>query len=94
MSPDKTPWNSQEQLKTPEDVADYLEAAFDLNDPAVLRAALLDIAKSQGMRQTAVKAGITREGLYKSLSPDGDPKLSTLLALLNTLGLKVTLKVA
>lgn len=94
MSLEKTPWNAREQLRTPEDVADYLEEAFDLNDPAALRAALLDVAKSQGMRETAVKAGVTREGLYKSLSPEGDPKLSTLLAVLNTLGLKVILKVA
>lgn len=94
MALETNPWNVQDHLKTTEDVAGYLEAAFELNDPAALKAALRDVAKSQGIKATAEKIGITREGLSKALSPDGDPKLSTILPLLGALGLRIRLDVA
>lgn len=82
----------QNYLKTPEERAAYIEAALEENDPAFLAKALGDVAKAQGMTQVAKDAGVTREALYRALSEKGDPRLSTFMGVLNSLGLK--LKVA
>ncbi len=86
------PWDSASYLKTPEDVAYYLEAVFEDGDPALITAALGDIARSKGMTKLARLTGLGRESLYKALSPDGNPELATVLKVLRALGLK--LKVA
>ena len=61
-----------------------------LNSPMSIAAALGDIARAIGMTQMATEAGVTREALYKALSPTGDPRLSTLLGVMKALGLKLT----
>jgi probable addiction module antidote protein len=86
------PWDSAAYLKTAEDVAQYLEAVFEDGDPALIAAALGDIARSKGMAKIAKAAGLGRESLYKALSRDGNPELSTVLKVMQALGLK--LKVA
>jgi|SRR5271154_3823527 len=86
------PWDSAEHLKTAEDIAYYLEAVFEDGDPALVAAALGDIARSKGMAKIARAAGLGRESLYKALSPGGNPELATVLKVLRALGLK--LKVA
>lgn len=67
----------------------YLEAAFEDGDPALIAAALGDVARAMGMTQLAGRAGVTREALYKALSADGDPRLSTFLGVMKALGLKL-----
>jgi probable addiction module antidote protein len=90
---DKTiPWDSAEYLKTDEDIASYLEAVFDDGDPALISHALGVVARAKGMTQIAQAAGLGRESLYKALSPDGNPELSTVSKVMRALGLK--LKVA
>ncbi len=89
MPLDTTKFDIQEFLKTPEDRAEYLDAAFEDGDPALIAHALGDIARAVGMSEVAREAGITREGLYKALSENGDPKLSTLLKVTRALGLKL-----
>lgn len=84
-----TAWDPAEYLENPESVAAYLEAAFEDGDPALIAAALGDVARAQGMTQLASKAGVTREALYKALSPTGDPRLSTLLGVMRALGIKI-----
>ncbi|MGD0421512.1 MAG: addiction module antidote protein [Xanthobacteraceae bacterium] len=84
------PWDSAAYLKTGEDIANYLEV--EDGDPALVAAALGDIARSKGMTKIARAAGVGRERLYKALSPDGNPELATVLKVLRALGLK--LKVA
>lgn len=69
-----------------------LEDALDSGDPAYLADVLGIIARARGMTDTAAKAGVTREALYKALSLKGDPKLSTLLGVLRALGLKLRLE--
>jgi probable addiction module antidote protein len=89
-----TPWDPSEYLDTPESIAAYLEAAFEDGDPALIATALGDIARAIGMTQLAAQAGVTREALYKALSPTGDPRLSTLLGVIRALGLKLTPRAA
>jgi probable addiction module antidote protein len=86
------PWDSAEHLKTGEDIANYLEAVFEDGDPALVAAALGDVARSKGMAKIARSTGLGRESLYKALSADGNPELATILKVMRALGLK--LKVA
>jgi len=84
-----TRWDPSEYLDSPKAIAAYLEAAFDDGDPALVAAALGDIARAMGMTQLANQAGVTREALYKALSPTGDPRLSTFLGVMKALGIKL-----
>lgn len=90
MTSKTTKWDIQDYLKSPEDRAAYLEAAFEEADPAFITHALNDVARAIGMTDVAKAAGITREGLYKALGEKGDPKLSTLLGVARALGVKFT----
>jgi probable addiction module antidote protein len=82
-------WDAVQHLKTDEDMAAYLEAAFEDGDPALIAAALGDIARAKGMTDIARETGLGRESLYKALSPDGNPELSTLLKVMKALGLRL-----
>ena len=86
------PWDAAANLRTAEDIANYLEAVFEDGDPALVAAALGDIARSKGMTKIARATGLGRESLYKALSPGGNPELATVLKVMRALGLK--LKVA
>lgn len=65
------------------------KAALEEDDPAVIAAALGDIARAKGMTQIAREAGLGRESLYKALSPDGNPEFATVLKVVKALGLKL-----
>jgi probable addiction module antidote protein len=84
-----TKWDPVDYLKTDEDMANYLEAAIEDNDPALISAALGDIARAKGMSQVARKAGLGRESLYKALSPNGNPEFATILKVVKALGLRL-----
>jgi probable addiction module antidote protein len=84
-----TPWDPAEHLKTEEDMAAYLEAALEESDPALVAAALGDIARAKGMSQVAREAGLGRESLYKALSPAGNPEFATILKVVAALGLQL-----
>ena len=83
-------------LGSREDLATYLDACMDEagDDTACIAAALGDIARARGMKQLADDTGISREGLYKALSADGNPSLTTVLKVVKALGLKLATKVA
>lgn len=66
-----------------------LEDAFESGDAGYLAHAFGVVARARGMTQIAKDAGVTREALYKSLSVDGDPRLSTLLGVMKALNLKL-----
>ena len=83
------PWDATDHLKTPEDMAAYLEAALGEGDGAVIAMALGTIARAKGMTQVARDAGLGRESLYKSLSADGNPEFATVLKVIDALGLKL-----
>ena len=90
MALETTRFDVLDHLKTPEDRVAYLEAAFEDGDPSLIAHALGDVARSIGMTAIAKEAGITREALYRSLSENGDPKLSTLLGVTKALGLHLS----
>ena len=84
-----TPYDSAALLKTPQDIAAYLEAAMEDGDSRVIAAALGNIARARGMTELAREAGLGRESLYKALSPDGNPEFSTILKVVRALGLRL-----
>ncbi len=91
MSEQFSRWDPVDQLQSEEDMAMYLDACLeeDPGDGSVVRAALNDIARAQGMTQFAKATGITREGLYKALSPTGNPEISTILKVIKALKIKL-----
>ncbi len=82
-------WDAADHLKTDEDMVAYLEAALEESDPALVAAALGDIARAKGMTDIAREAGLGRESLYKALSPGGNPEFSTVLKVVKALGLRL-----
>ena len=84
-------WDVVDHLKTEEEVVLYLEACFeeDPGDGSLIRAALGDIARARGMAQLARDTGMSREGLYKALSKDGNPEFSTVVKVIHALGLRL-----
>jgi probable addiction module antidote protein len=84
------PWDAAVYLKTADDIANYLEAVLEDGDPALVAAALGDIARAKGMTKIARAAGLGRESLYKALSPGGNPELATVLKVIRALGLKLS----
>jgi probable addiction module antidote protein len=85
-----------EYLNTKADVAGYIEAVMEEggDDPAVIAYALGVIARARGMAQISEETGLAREGLYRSLSADGNPSLDTLIKVLKALGLKLAVRAA
>ncbi|MFC7410014.1 MULTISPECIES: addiction module antidote protein [Hydrogenophaga] len=77
-------------LNTEEDAAAYLDAAMADGDPALLAAALGDIARARGMTQLAKDTGLSRESLYKSLSGERAPSSETLFKVINAMGFKLS----
>jgi probable addiction module antidote protein len=85
-----TEWDPAEYLDDERKMALYLEAALEENDSALISAALGDIARAKGMTQIAKETGLGRESLYKALSADGNPNLSTVLRVMEALGLQLS----
>ena len=83
------PWDPAQHLESEEDMAAYLEAALEEGDPALVAAALGDIARAKGMTQLARDTGLGRESLYKALSPSGNPEFATVMKVVAALGLKL-----
>jgi len=86
-----TRYDVAEHLRTPEEMAAYLEASFEEadGDAAFIAKALGDIARAKGMTQVAHDAGLSRESLYRALSGDHSPSFSTILKVVYALGLKL-----
>jgi probable addiction module antidote protein len=85
-------WDPSEHLESLEDIVAYLNAALEEDDPALLQAALGDIAKARGMSSIAREAGLGRESLYKSLSMEGNPSWQTITKVLSALGVRLEAK--
>jgi probable addiction module antidote protein len=84
-----TRWDAADYLDSPERISGYLEAAFEDGDPALIAAALGDVARAKGMTGIARDAGLGRESLYKALSAEGNPELATVVRVLRALGLEL-----
>ena len=85
-----------DHLRTPEEMAAYLEAciAESDGDSSDVVKALGDIARAKGMTQVARAAGLGRESLYKALSEDGNPQFDTIVKVARALGLEITVRPA
>ncbi len=95
MAESFTKWDVTEHLGTKEDVRLYLEACFeeDPGDGSLIRAALNDVVRAQNMAQLSRDAGMSREGLYKALSTDGNPSFATVLRVVRALGMQLRVSV-
>ena len=85
-------WNLSDEINTREDVIGILEAALEENDVEFLFKVIGDIARSKGMAQIAKELNLNREGLYRSLSHEGNPSFSTVAKVLDNLGFQLSVK--
>jgi len=86
-------YDSADYLETEEDIRLFLEASLEEggDDPAFITHALGVIARARNMTLVAREAGMTRAGLYKALSPSGNPSFATVSKVAKALGLKITI---
>lgn len=90
MALETFPYDTSEHLESVESQIELLQDALDSEDAAYIAHALGVVARARGMTSIAKEAGVTREALYKALSENGDPKLSTLVGVLKALGVKLS----
>jgi len=83
-------WDIVEHLDNDERIALFLEAVFEDGDPAVIAAAIGDVARARGMSQVAKNAGLSRENLYRALSEGGNPEFATILKVIRAIGYDLT----
>jgi probable addiction module antidote protein len=83
-----------ERLKDPEDALAYLNAALEDGDQEVFLLALRDVAEARGLTTVAQEAQLNRENLYRMLSRQGNPQLTSLVALLKSMGLRLAIEQA
>lgn len=83
-----TRWDSAQHLGTEEERASYLDACLEEagDDAGFVAHALGVVARSHNMSQLARDTGLTREGLYKALSEEGNPSFGTVLKVMGALG--------
>jgi probable addiction module antidote protein len=86
-----TPYDVAEHLRTPEEMAAYLDAWLEEapDDASGISKALGDIARAKGMSQVARDAGLSRESLYRALSAEGNPSFATVLKVARALGVRL-----
>ena len=86
-----TKWDAAEHLRTREDARLYVQACAeeDPGDGSLIRAALNDVARAGNMSGLARDVGMSREGLYKALSEDGNPTFATVMRITRALGMQL-----
>ena len=96
VNPDRSvPYDPTEGLDSPENIAEYLDAALEEQDDQVLLMALRNsVAAIGGMTELARRTGLSRETLYRTLSKKGNPRLSTLRAILKAFGVNLAVRPA
>jgi probable addiction module antidote protein len=85
-------WDMAEFIDTKEDVIAHLTVALEENDIDFLFEVIGALARSEGMTQIAKELNVSREGLYKSLSPNGNPSFDTVIRLLDVLGFRLKIE--
>jgi probable addiction module antidote protein len=81
-------------LDSDEAISAYLEEALETDDPAFIAQALGTVARARGMSQIAKETGLSRESLYKALSADGNPEFSSVIRVMQALGLRFSVAAA
>ena len=92
MSTEITDYDTSEYLENEQDIIAYLNAIAEYDDPALMQAALGNVAKARGMTQIAKDAGVGRESLYKSLNREGNPSFRTIVKVVNALGGRIVVE--
>ncbi|TCV72809.1 putative addiction module antidote protein [Neorhizobium sp. R1-B] len=91
MAVETKKWDIVEHLNSDERIALFLEAVFEDGDPAVIAAAIGDVARARGMSQVAKDAGLSRENLYRALSEGGNPEFATIVKVVRAIGYDLTI---
>jgi probable addiction module antidote protein len=81
----------QDFIKTDQTQIGYLDAALEDGDPALIAAAIGDIARARGASEFARESGLSRETIYKVFRPGGNPKLETIAKAIKVLGFRLAL---
>ncbi|HWK46092.1 MAG TPA: addiction module antidote protein [Stellaceae bacterium] len=84
------PWDAADHLDSQAAIAAYLNAVLEDGDPALIAAALGDVARSRGMRAVSRETGLGRTSLYKALSAEGRPEFTTVMKVVEALGLRLS----
>lgn len=89
-------YDTADYLETEEDIAAYLEAVMEEggDDPAFISHALGVVARARNFSELARETGMSREGLYKALSADGNPSFATVMKVARALGLRLNFRPA
>lgn len=87
-------YDTVDYLTTEEDIVAYLDAVVEDGEPALIAAALGDVARARNLSQLARDVGMSRQGLDKALSGEGNPSLSTVVKVAHALGLQLSFKPA
>jgi probable addiction module antidote protein len=90
MAPETLLFDAADYLTNAKAQAELLTDALETGDAGYIANALWTIVRTRGMAQVARDAGVTRASLYKALSTEGDPQLTTLLGVVRALGIKLT----
>ena len=85
-----TPFDGSEYIDSAEYAEAVIRSAFEDGDPKVIKMAIGDVARAQGMGKLAKDVGVGRQSLYKSLSDEGNPSFDTILDIVKSLGLSLT----
>ncbi|MCL2791903.1 MAG: putative addiction module antidote protein [Spirochaetaceae bacterium] len=84
-------WDVTEHMDNEEYISEYLKAAFESGDISEITRALSDVARARNMTDLAARMGISRQGLYKTLSENGNPEFATIQKLITALGLQMSI---
>ena len=90
MTVKTTPFDAAVYLQDADSQRELLADAMESGDSRYIAVALGTIARARGMSKVAAESGVNRQALYRALSEDGDPRLTTLLGVAKSLGLKMT----
>lgn len=86
-------FDSAEYLSSEQAVAAYLTAALETSDASTIAAAVGNVARARGMAEIAKASGLAREGLYKALRPNSQPRLETIMRVIGALGVRLVAEV-
>lgn len=91
LNAESTPYDVAQHLRTPEEMAAYLDAWLEEapDDAVSIAKALGDIARAKGMTQVARETGLSRESLYRALGAEGNPSFATVLKVARALGIRL-----
>ena len=84
-------WDVTEHMDNDEYISEYLRVAFESGDISEITRSLSDVARARNMSDLALKMGISRQGLYKTLSENGNPEFATIQKLITALGLQISI---